>query len=182
MTTGHAMMAMSLDGFVARKDRTLDWLTKQATADEDHGYAQFESSVDVIVMGRGSFETVLGFGQWPYQKPVVVMSRSLQESDMSQDVLPKDRSRRVSLSRLEPSELMISLEKEGHRRAYIDGAALVQSFMRADLITDMKITVVPILIGEGIRLFGPQAHDCDLVLQSAEHFPSGLVDLAYTFA
>ena len=72
MATGHIMMAMTLDGFVARSDHSLDWLLKQPTQDEDHGFEAFLDSVDVLVMGSGSLKTVLSFDEWPYTKPVVV--------------------------------------------------------------------------------------------------------------
>ena len=97
MPTGHIMMAMSLDGFVARSDHTLDWLEKQSTEGEDHGFEAFQESVDVIVMGSGSFRTVLGFGEWPYVKPVVVLSRS-----MASDDVPENLRDKVEITSLKP--------------------------------------------------------------------------------
>ena len=82
MPTGHIMMAMTLDGFVARKDHALDWLMKLDTEGEDHGFTEFQGSIDVIVMGTGSYKTILGFDEWVYQKPVVVLSKSLTDSDV----------------------------------------------------------------------------------------------------
>jgi len=75
MTTGHVFIATSLDGFIARKDHQIDWLTKQPTQGEDLGWEGFMERVDGLVMGRGTFETVLTLGPWPYRKPVVVMSK-----------------------------------------------------------------------------------------------------------
>jgi hypothetical protein len=65
MTTGHIFIAASLDGYIARKSGELDWLMKQTTADEDHGWDAFMGAVDGLVMGRGTFEKVLTFGDWP---------------------------------------------------------------------------------------------------------------------
>ena len=169
------MMAMTLDGFVARKDHALDWLMKQDTAGEDHGFAAFQAGIDVIVMGSGSFRTVLGFGAWPYKKPVVVMSRSLSADDV-----PEALSGRVRISDLDPTSLMKSLQMKGHTRVYVDGGAVIQSFLRANLITDMKLAIVPILIGDGIRLFGDLDQDIDLRLQTVTQFPSGLAELRYS--
>lgn len=174
MPTGHIMMAMSLDGFVARSDHTLDWLEKQATEGEDHGFEAFQESVDVIVMGSGSFRTVLGFGEWPYVKPVVVLSRSLASEDVPENLRDK-----VEITTLKPEALMKAFAERGFQRVYIDGGAVIRSFMKATLIADMKISIVPILIGEGIRIFDDSRGDTDLELVSIEKFPSGLVDLVY---
>ena len=174
MVTGHVFIATSLDGFVARGDHRLDWLMKQNTEGEDHGYDAFMESVDGIVMGRGSFETVLGFDEWPYTKPVIVMSRSLDNGDIPKVLWPT-----VRLSNAEPADLMASLEGEGWSRAYIDGGRLVQSFLREGLVSDLIITVVPVLIGEGIRLFGELNRDVDLELMEHTAFKSGLVQSRY---
>ena len=174
MPTGHIMMAMSLDGFVARPDHRLDWLEKQPTTDEDHGFVAFQDSVDVIVMGSGSYRTVLGFGAWPYAKPVVVLSRTMKADD-----IPDDLRDKVEVSDVVPDELMTSFNARGFNRVYVDGGAIIRSFLKAGLVEDMRITLVPILIGEGIRIFGETEGDIDLELVSVNSFPSGLVDLDY---
>ena len=174
MPTGHIMMAMSLDGFVARKDHTLDWLNKQPTKDEDHGFLEFQDSVDVIVMGSGSFRTVLGFGAWGYTIPGVVLSRSMTNDDIPEVIRDK-----VEVSALEPRELMANFAERGIKRVYVDGGAVIQSFLKVGLVQDMRITMVPILLGVGIRIFGGTERDVDLELISATPFPSGLVDLVY---
>ncbi|UCH24950.1 MAG: dihydrofolate reductase family protein [Trueperaceae bacterium] len=174
-TSGHVYIAVSLDGFVARSDRTIDWLTKQETEGEEHGYAAFVESMDGIVMGRGSFETVLGFGgNWPYQKPVVVMSGTLTAGDVPDELIG-----RVRLSDLDPVEQMRALRREGWRRAYVDGGGLVQAFVRLGLIEDFVLTTIPILIGDGIRLFGELDGDLDLELLGVTPYPSGLVQSHY---
>ncbi len=174
MTTGHIMMAMSLDGFVARPDHALDWLNKQATQSEDHGFAAFQDRMDVIIMGSGSLRTVLEFGEWPYTIPCIVMSRTMTDAE-----IPGDLRDKVEVSTLEPKALIDSLEERGLKRAYVDGGAVIRSFIQAGLIEDMKISIVPILLGEGIRIFGSNDTDIDLELVSSTPFPSGLVDLEY---
>jgi dihydrofolate reductase len=174
MPTGHVFMATSLDGFVARKDHSLDWLMKQNTDGEDHGFDDFMASVDGLIMGSGSFKTVLAFESWPYQKPVIVMSHSLVEND-----IPAELESKVRLTQLSPQELILSLVKEGWKRAYVDGGKLVQSFIRAGLVQDMTITSVPVLIGEGVRLFGSIDDDIDLELIGSKSFNSGLVQNHY---
>lgn len=174
MTSGHVFIATSLDGFIARKDRQIDWLEKQRMADEDHGYDDFVELVDGIVMGRGTFETVRAFDPWPYQKPVVVMSGSLAPGD-----IPGALRGAVTVSDLSPAGVMEDLAARGWDRAYVDGGALVQSFLREGLIRDIVLTVAPVLIGEGIRLFGEVDHDIDLDLRGFQAFPSGLVQCRY---
>lgn len=174
MTTGHVFMAMSLDGFVAREDHRLDWLMKQKTEGEDHGYDAFMAGVDGLIMGRGSFRNALAFDEWPYHKPVIVMSRSLTEND-----IPVEMREKVSLTRLNPHGILTSLAERGWARAYVDGGLIVQSFIRAGLIDDMTITLIPILIGKGRRLFGELDSDIDLDLLSSNSFPSGLVQTRY---
>ena len=128
----------------------------------------------MIIMGSGSFRTVLGFGSWGYSIPGTVLSRL-----MTNDDIPKDIRDQVEVSALAPKELMASLGARGIKHVYVDGGAIIQSFLKAGLIQDMKITIVPILLGEGIRIFGERDDDIDLELVSATPFPSGLVDLTY---
>lgn len=174
MTTGHVFIATSLDGYVAGTDHRLDWLMKQPTEGEEQGYDEFMDSVDGLVMGRGSYETVLGFGEWPYKKPVFVMSKTLSQSDV-----PEALQSSVHITDLEPAELMQELAEKGWVAAYIDGGRVVQSFVRAGLIEDFIITTVPVLIGDGIRLFGDIESDIDLEFVSVKSFPSGLVQTKY---
>lgn len=174
MTTGHMFMAMSLDGFVAREDFGLDWLMKQKTEGEDHGNEAFMESVDGLVMGSGSFRTTLTFGAWPYEKPVVVLSRTIKSKD-----IPEELRDKVSVCALAPRQLMASLSEQGWKRAYVDGGKIIQSFIREGLIADMTVTVVPILIGEGKRMFGSLDADIDLRLLESKSFPSGLVTSRY---
>lgn len=174
MITGHVFIATSLDGFVARKSGELDWLMKQETSGEDHGYDAFMASVDGLVMGRGSFDAVLTFEQWPYEKPVVVMSRTLGQGDV-----PAAIADRVTLTRLDPAGVMKMLEGQGWRRVYVDGGKVVQSFLRDGLIADMELTRIPILLGDGLPLFGALDRDVDCEHLETRTFPSGLVTSRY---
>lgn len=174
MITGHVFIATSLDGFVARTSGALDWLMKQPTEGEDHGYDEFMASADGLVMGRGSFETVRAFDDWPYAKPVVVMSQSLGPDDV-----PAALADRVTLTRLDPVGVMKMLEGQGWRRVYVDGGKVVQSFLRDGLIADMALTRIPILLGDGLPLFGALDHDVDCEHLDTKTFPSGLVTSRY---
>lgn len=174
MTTGHVFMAVSLDGFIARGDGGLDWLMKQKTDGEEHGFDEFMASVDGLVMGRGSYQKVLTFDEWPYKNPVIVMSRTLTNSD-----IPDELKDNVRISDQAPGELMEHLDTEGWHRAYVDGGKIVQSFLSEGLIEDMTLTHVPILIGDGLPLFGPLTNDIDLEHIETQSYPSGLVSSKY---
>lgn len=144
-------IASSLDGFIAKADGSLDWLD-QANASvpdgEDCGYAQYMASVDVIVMGRKTFETVLSFNTWPYDKPVYVVSRQWRS-------LPATAQATVRLWSDTPAALTAHLQANGVRSAYVDGGQLIQSFISAQLLDEITITRIPVLLGTGTSLFGP---------------------------
>ncbi len=153
-------IATSLDGFIARIDGAIDWLN-QADAlvpqGEDCGYKQFFSTVDALVMGRNTLHQALSFAEWPYgHAPVVVLSSRLKS-------LPANVPATVSLSSEAPTALVERLTEQGLRQLYIDGGLTIQSFLAAGLIDDLTITTIPVLIGEGKRLFGQLPSDLLLV-------------------
>lgn len=174
MPTGHVFIGTSLDGFIARTDGTLDWLILPEHKDEDHGYAVFIQDIDAIVMGRGSYEAVLAFDAWPYDKPVLVLSRQLAGTE------PPDALRgKVSFADLTPRAAMEHLGRQGATRVYVDGGQIVQAFLRDGLIADMVISRVPVLIGEGRSLFGATGGDIAFIHEETRSFPSGLVQSRY---
>lgn len=173
MIAGHVFIATSLDGFIARADNSLDWLMKQE-AGSSGDFEAFMDSVDGLVMGAGTFRTVLGFGEWVYRKPVVVLSRSMTEGDIPEELKDKVRVRSGS-----PKEIMEELQAEGWRNAYIDGGKVIQSYLREGLIQTLTVTLAPILIGDGISLFGSLPADIDLELVSAERLGADMLKTVY---
>jgi dihydrofolate reductase len=169
-------IATSLDGFIARKDGSIDWLeeaNKAVPADTDLGYDRFFASIDALVMGRNTFEQVLSFPQWPYgTKPLVVLSRSLTR-------LPDGVPQSVSLSNEAPEKLVAHMEREGFRHLYVDGGKTIRNFLRAGLIDEMTITIVPVLIGEGLPLFGETGADVHYSLIASQAFDFGFVQNTY---
>ncbi|HTC47984.1 MAG TPA: dihydrofolate reductase family protein [Candidatus Aquilonibacter sp.] len=161
----------SLDGFIARPDGSLDFLP--ADGGEPHGYNEFFASVDALVIGRGTFETVLAFETWPYgKKPVVVLSS--RPIDLAQV-----RGGIVEQMAGDPSEIVAKLAARGVQHIYVDGGVTIQRFLRAGLIQRLTITRVPVLIGEGIPLFGSLPHDLRLHHVATQHYKSGLVKSEY---
>ena len=174
MPTGHVFIATSLDGFIARPDGSLDWLVSRDAPGEDHGYTAFIADIDGLVMGRGTYEAVAGFDPWPYDKPVLVLSKTLAGTPV-----PAHLDGRVRFADLSPAAAMVLLHTEGMTRVYVDGGQVVQAFLSDTLIADMVITQVPVLIGAGRPLFGAMASDIALTHLKTVAFPSGLVQSLY---
>ena len=161
----------SVDGFIARPDDKLDFLP--ADGGEPHGYTEFFARVDTILIGRRTFEIVQAFPDWPYaQKRVVVLStRPLDFSSV--------RGARVEQMSGSPVEIASKLAATGTQHVYVDGGVTIQQFLRAGLIQRLTITRVPVLIGQGIPLFGTLPHDIRLRHIATQHYPSGLVKTEY---
>lgn len=174
MITGHVFIAISLDGYIARPDGDIGWLLERDDPGEDHGYTEFIADKSMIVMGRGTYEKVASLATWPYDLPVLVLSKQLAGTEV-----PEPLQGKVRFADLAPLEAMMEMERQHVRRVYVDGGQVVQSFLREGLIADMVITTIPVLIGEGRPLFGPLPRDLDLALVSSRSFPSGLVQTSY---
>jgi dihydrofolate reductase len=164
-------IATSLDGYIARKDGAIDWLPGDDV--EPHGYDEFIGSVDAIVIGRKTFETVLSFGGWAYgTKPVVVLSST-------PDVLKAPQEAVCDFMAGSPEEIVRKLEGRGFRHLYIDGGVTIQRFLEAGLIQSMMITRIPVLLGSGLPLFGPLSRDVRLEHVGTRSFRGGLVQSEY---
>jgi dihydrofolate reductase len=171
MTTASVFVGASVDGFIARRNGDLDWLP--AGGGEPHGYDEFMAGVDTIVIGRGTFETVLGFGTWPYadKRVVVLSSRPVDLSAVRGGVVEHMGG--------PPAEIVSKLAASGARHLYVDGGITIQRFLRAGLVDRLVITRVPVLIGDGIPLFGSLPRDVRLRHVATRSYPSGLVQSEY---
>lgn len=174
-TTCSVFCGLSIDGFIARSDGALDFLEGDGTAElGDHGYAAFVAGIDAIVMGRNSFEKVMTFDAWPYTKQVIVLSSRGVDLGAA-----RARGADMEVMNAPPRELVAALAARGLYHLYIDGGATVQRFLRAGLIDRLIITHVPVLIGQGIPLFGPLEKDIRWKLVASRSFPGGLVQSEY---
>lgn len=165
-------IAISLDGFIARPNGDLDWLPAGQEGGEDFGYADFMSTIDHIVMGRNTYEKVLTFGGWHYIKKVIVLTNR----DLT---LPSGLSGKVEALHLSPRELIHEMESRGAKHIYLDGGVTIQHFLREGLVDEMTITTIPILIGEGLPLFGKLEKDVKLELVKSVSFKNGFVQNRY---
>ena len=169
--TASVFVGVSVDGFMARPNGDLDFLPEGGG--EPHGYAEFIASVDAIVLGRNSFEKVLTFQPWPYgDKRVVVLSSRPVDLSLA-------KGGKVEQMAGTPAEIVARLAASGAHHLYIDGGITIQRFLRAGCIHRLIITRVPVLIGEGVPLFGSLPGDVRLEHVATRHYQSGLVQSEY---
>jgi dihydrofolate reductase len=162
-------IAHTLDGYIATDDDSLDWLFAAAPAGEDYGFESFLADVDGVGMGRGTYAFIEGMAELPYgDRPLFVFTSS--------EVTPREG---FTYWVRTPQEAVAEWERLGLRHVYVDGGVLISSFLAAGLVDDLTLTVVPLLLGSGRRLFQPIATQTELVLESATPFPSGMLTLRY---
>jgi dihydrofolate reductase len=164
----------SLDGFIARPNGDLDFLPEGGG--EPHGYNEFIATIDALVIGRKTFETVLAFPAWPYgdKRVVVLSSRPVDLSAVRGGIVEQMAG--------SPADIVAKLAATGAHHLYVDGGITIQNFLRAGLIQRLIITRVPVLIGDGIPLFGALPRDVRLLHIATQHYPSGLVKSEYEVA
>jgi dihydrofolate reductase len=172
-------VGVSLDGYIARPNGDLDWLMGQGGGDStEYGYNEFIAGIDTIVMGRKTFDKVLTFDKWYYgtKRVMVLSSRSL---DLS---IAQARGGIVEVSAGSPNEIVSKLAASGANRLYVDGGITIQQFLRAGLIHRLIISRLPVLIGEGIPLFGSLLRDIRLNHIATRTYPGGMVQSEYRIA
>ena len=169
--TVSVFIGTSVDGFIARPNGDLDFLP--AGGGEPHGYDEFIATVDALVIGRKTFETVRAFPEWPYgdKRVVILSSRPLDFSGVRRGVVEQMAG--------SPAEIVSKLAASGAHHLYVDGGITIQGFLRAGLVERLVITRVPVLIGDGIPLFGALPHDLRLRHVATQHYSSGLVKSEY---
>jgi dihydrofolate reductase len=168
-------VGVSLDGFIARRNGAYDFLPTDGG--NSNGYDEFIATVDALVIGRKTFETVLAFPQWPYgnRQVIVLSSRAI---DFSQ-VQNKVHDGRVEQMSGDAAEITSKLAARCCRHVYVDGGVTVQNFLRAGAIQRIIINRYPVLIGEGIPLFGSLPHDVQLRHVATQTSRNGLVKSEY---
>jgi dihydrofolate reductase len=164
-----AFLGMSLDGFIAGPGDELDWLERGGGPPEDHGFAEFHASVDAVLIGRRTWEVVSRFPAWPYDgKRVFVLTRR-----------PADGRHGERFLEGPPDRVLAALGEAGVRRAYVDGGRVVSQVLAAGLLDELTVSILPVVIGRGIRLFEDAGPERWLDLASSRAFRSGMVQLRY---
>ena len=163
-------IATSIDGYIADKNGGIAWLDDIPEINTiDTGYEAFTLNIDAMVMGRTTFQTVLGFGiDWPYKKPVFVLSSTLTE-------VPENLTDKVFLVNGGLKEVLRTIHDRGIYRLYIDGGKVIQSFLKEDLIDEMIITIIPTLLGGGSSLFSELPHKLNFECVSSKVYLDKIV-------
>ena len=166
-------IACSLDGNIAKIDGNIDWLTSIPNPENmDYGFNEFMNSVDAILMGRKTFETVLQFNEWPYRKPVFVLTSSPK-------IIPVKLREFAEVITGTPHEILTQLEDKKFRRIYIDGGKSIQYFLNSNLIDELIITTIAKIIGDGIKLFENIKVEEEFEILKAEILNSIMVKIYY---
>lgn len=163
-------IAMSLDGYIARKNEDVSWLEGDGSdINADLGYNEFYDSVDTVIMGRKTYEQTLTFGDYPYKgrEGYVYTSKDLADNED------------VKFTNEDPEKLIQKLKKEGGKNIWlIGGANLVNDFVKKDLVDEYEIAIIPCILGEGISLFGDNNPEIKLKLTKHE-VVNGIAMLSY---
>jgi len=166
----YVYIAASLDGYIARADGGLDWLSMADLEGEDYGFYKFYSSMDTIVMGRKTYETAVNFDPWPYSEKKCTVytsgnfSAKYNESFFSGSL----------------EELHDHLVKSGADSVYVDGGQLIQGFLERGYIDEFTVSILPVILGEGIPLFSKLSKEKKLTLKHSKSYDTGLVQLCYS--
>jgi len=173
-TTNKVFLGISLDGYISGKDGDLEWLEMIPNPNQsDLGYFAFMAGVDALLMGRTTYETVLGFDiDWPYEKPVFVLSNTLTS-------VPEKLEGKVILVKGELKDVLSSIQAKGYNSLYIDGGKIVQSFLKEDLVDEITLTQIPIILGCGVRLFDELPKSIKLELVKSEVLLDQIVQSHY---
>ncbi len=166
-------IACSLDGFIARENDSIDWLTEYDNNPEtDYGYSEFYASIGTVLMGRKTYEQLLGFGEWPYgEKKVYVFTRQ------KESLYHEKNTEFVSGNIV---EFVRRLKENTDRDIWIvGGSQIIRVFLKENLVQDLIVFVVPIILGEGIPLFDQIGKEIRLKSKRIERYGNGLVRLEY---
>jgi dihydrofolate reductase len=167
-------MGMSLDGYIAGPDDNLEFLSMVERPGEDYGYTDFIQGIDTVVMARRTYEIVLGFGgPWPHAgKRCYVVSRTRTGADEN-----------VTFFNGPLSELIATLKSQPGKDIYVDGGPeFTRSMLQGGLIDRFGLSVLPILLGGGVRLFDGGFGSVPLRLESSKSYESGMVQSWYVKA
>lgn len=163
-------IAMSLDGYIARKNGDVDWLEGDGTeVDADMGYEKFYETIDTVIMGSKTYEQILTFGEYPYKgtKGYVYTTRNLTDNE---DVVFTNEKPKKLIDRLK--------EQQGNDIWIIGGANILDDFIKNNLIDEYIIAIIPTILGEGISLFKHKNPEIKLKLYKTETV-NGIVLLYY---
>ena len=167
-------IASSLDGYIARKDGSVDWLDSlENPENSDFGYGEFIANIDIQIMGRKTYEVVMGFDvPWPYNNIktyVATQNRDLTINSPDTHLLHDIDKKSIE-----------EICGESTRKVWlVGGGSLVNTFLNYHAVDEIILSQIPTILGEGIRLFPGKSIEVPFQLTKHEVFPNGLVQLHY---
>lgn len=165
-------IATSIDGYIARRDGSLDWLDRVGGFDEDYGFQKLLDSIDAAILGRNTYEVAATVPDWPYKgKRIIVLSNSLKTVREEAELFRGDLTRLVS-----------QLHADGIKHIWIDGGVTISQFLNAQIVDEMTLSIIPIVLGSGISLFNGLDREISYRLLSSHSYPSGLMQVHYEIA
>jgi len=165
-------IAISADGFIADKSGGVSWLDEYGSTGEDCGYHDFFKSIDIIAMGRKTYEQMLTFGDWPNAGKMSYVFTKESDVPLHKDITFVSTDVKEFMNKMNTEHPNTKLWLEG-------GAQLVKSFYDAGLIDEYIITIVPKKIGQGIALLPEIVHGQDMKLIDELKWPSGILQKHY---
>jgi len=161
-------IALSIDGYIARKDNSLDWLDRVGGFDEDYGFKNMLAGIDTLIIGRKTYEVASTVPD-PYPgKRVIVLSHSLNSVKAGMEIYREDLE-----------ELLEKLHSEGARHIWVDGGSTISQFLHLQLVDEMTLSIIPIVLGSGLPLFHTIGKEIPCRLISSQAYQSGLVQQRY---
>ena len=164
-------IAVSLDGYIAKSNGEIDWLSIVERPGEDYGYSGFLKTIDTVILGRKTFDKILSLGvDFPHSDKICyVITRQERKSEKN-----------IVFYNGNPGELVVKLKTSPGQNIFCDGGAeIVNTLIKKDLIDEYIISTIPVFLGKGIRLFDDFRRKTDLKLLSSKSFSSGLVQSHY---
>ncbi len=163
-------IATSIDGYIARKDGSLDWLDRVGGFDEDYGFQKLLDSIDAVILGRNTYEVAASVHDWPYKgKRIVVLSNNSLQTVREE----------AELFRGDLTQLASQLHSDGIKHVWIDGGVTISQFLDLQMVDSMTLSVIPVMLGSGMSLFSKISKELPCRLVSSQSYPSGLVQLNY---
>lgn len=164
-------IATTLDGFIARKDGSIDFLKLFENIGEDYGYNEFYKNIDVIVMGRKTYEQVLTFEEFPYKNKecfVFTRDKKMSNNNINNNIVFINEDIKEFVRRFENKNLWL-----------VRGSEIIKEFLKFNIIDEFIITIIPILLGDGIPLFNKVFNEIKLDLIHTRRYNNGLIQLSY---
>ncbi len=164
-------IAMSLDGYIARQDGDIDWLSMVEQSGEDYGYGEFIKTIDTVILGRKTYDKVLTFGiGFPHaEKECYVITRK--------EIPPQEK---IIFYNKGIKDLINGLKNKTGKNIFVDGGAeIVNELMREHLFDEYIISIIPIILGDGIRLFNGSRPEEKIIMLNSKQYESGLLQIHY---